>query len=48
MLGATKIALKLQLATAQRKGEILGAEWSEIDFDMRWWLANNSFYDNYV
>jgi integrase len=28
-------ALKLQLVTAQRKGEILGMEWDEIDG--RWW-----------
>jgi integrase len=35
---ATKIALKLQLVTAQRKGEILGAEWSEINLETRWWV----------
>lgn len=34
----TKIALKLQLVTAQRKGEILGAEWDEISIDTRWWI----------
>lgn len=33
----TKIALKLQLITAQRKGEILGAEWNEINADTCWW-----------
>lgn len=30
MSDTTKIGLKLQLATAQRKAEILGAEWSEV------------------
>lgn len=38
MSTATKIALKLQLVTAQRKGEILGAEWSEINLETRWWV----------
>jgi len=38
MSEATKIALKLQLVTAQRKGEILGAEWCEINFDTGWWV----------
>lgn len=33
----TKLALRLVLATAQRKGEILEAEWSEIDMQNRWW-----------
>lgn len=30
-------SLLLQLVTAQRKGEILGAEWSEIDLEAGWW-----------
>lgn len=38
MSTATKIVLKLQLVTAQRKGEILGAEWNEINFETRWWI----------
>ena len=32
-----KLALKLQLVTAQRKGEIVGAKVSEIDFDESVW-----------
>jgi integrase len=32
-----RLALKLQLATAQRKGEVIGAEWSEFDLDGRVW-----------
>ena len=42
MSAATKIALKLQLVTAQRKGEILGAEWNEIDLETRWWIIPDS------
>jgi integrase len=34
----TKLALKLQLVTAQRKGEILAAEWHEINFDGQLWI----------
>jgi integrase len=37
MSEATKLALKLQLVTAQRKGEIVNAEWDEIDFENRVW-----------
>lgn len=33
----TKLILKLQLITAQRKGEVVGAEWSEIDLNSGWW-----------
>jgi integrase len=33
----TKLALKLQLVTAQRKGEIVSAEWSEIDLINAMW-----------
>jgi integrase len=32
-----RLALKLQLATAQRKGEVIAAEWSEFDRDGRVW-----------
>jgi integrase len=32
-----RLALKLQLVTAQRKGEVIGAEWSEFDLDGRVW-----------
>jgi integrase len=37
MTELSKIALKLQLTTAQRKGEVVSAEWSEIDLKNRWW-----------
>jgi integrase len=37
MSDSTKLALKLQLATAQRKGEIIGAEWNEMDLEAGWW-----------
>ena len=37
MSESTKLALKLQLVTAQRKGEIVSLEWSEIDTTTRWW-----------
>lgn len=33
----SKLALKLQLVTAQRKGEIIAAEWSELDLQAGWW-----------
>jgi integrase len=33
----TKLALKLQLVTAQRKAEIVSAAWEEIDFTDKWW-----------
>lgn len=33
----TKLALKLQLTTAQRKGEVVSAQWSEIDLQSGWW-----------
>lgn len=35
MAPATRLALKFMLLTAQRKGEIVGAEWPEIDGN--WW-----------
>lgn len=38
MSEGTKLVLKLQLVTAQRKGEITGAEWSEIDLANGWWI----------
>ena len=34
----TNLALKLQLITAQRKGEVVGAEWIDIDFKRGWWM----------
>lgn len=30
-------ALRLILATAQRPGEVVGMEWSEVDLDAAWW-----------
>ena len=33
----TRLCLKLQLVTAQRKGEIVIAEWSEFDLTNGWW-----------
>jgi len=33
----TKLVLKLQLVLAQRKGEVIGAEWSDIDLNSSWW-----------
>ena len=38
MSEATRLALKLQLVTAQRKGEILAAEWNEINLDIKLWI----------
>jgi integrase len=37
MAEGTKLALKLQLVTAQRKAEIVSATWDEIDLTDRWW-----------
>lgn len=37
MAEGTKLALKLQLVTGQRKGEIVMADWDEIDFTDKWW-----------
>jgi integrase len=37
MAEGTKIALKLQLVTAQRKAEIVSAAWDEIDLNGKWW-----------
>lgn len=40
MSDATKLALKLQLVTAQRKGEIVSAEWCEIDLTAKVWTIS--------
>jgi len=37
MAEGTKLILKLQLVTGQRKGEIVSAAWEEIDFTDKWW-----------
>ena len=33
----SRLALKLQLVTAQRKGEIVSSEWEEFDLTNGWW-----------
>ena len=33
----SRLALKLQLVTAQRKGEIVSSEWTEFDLTDAWW-----------
>jgi integrase len=33
-----RLALKLQLVSAQRKGEVISAEWAEIDLQEKWWM----------
>jgi integrase len=37
MAEGTKLALKLQLVTGQRKAEIVTAAWEEIDLTDKWW-----------
>ena len=37
----TRLCLKFQLVTAQRKGEIIIAEWSEFDLTNGWWTVPN-------
>lgn len=37
MSKGTKLALKLQLVTGQRKAEIVTAAWNEIDLTDKWW-----------
>ena len=37
MAEGTKLALKLQLVTAQRKGEVVSAAWEEVDLVEGWW-----------
>lgn len=37
MTASIRLALKLQLVTGQRRGEILSAEWSEIDIEDKVW-----------
>jgi len=34
---ATGLALKLQLVTAQRKGEVASAKWTDFNADLSWW-----------
>jgi integrase len=37
MVKEIQLALKLQLITGQRKGEVVGAEWADIDLANKWW-----------
>jgi integrase len=37
MFELSKLALKLQLATGQRKAEIVSAEWQNFDLESEWW-----------
>jgi integrase len=37
MSAASRIALKLLLVTAQRKGEVISARWEDIDIAGAWW-----------
>jgi integrase len=37
MSQSIRLALKLMLATGQRKGEILNAQWPDIDLEAGWW-----------
>jgi integrase len=37
MTDLSRIALRFQLVTAQRKGEIVSAEWKEFDLKKGWW-----------
>ena len=37
MAEGTKLILKMQLVTGQRKGEIVSAAWEEIDLTDKWW-----------
>lgn len=37
MSESSKLVLKLQLITAQRKGEVVSAEWTEFDLTDGWW-----------
>ena len=39
MSDGTKLALRLQLVTAQRPGEVLGACWEEFDLETSWWTV---------
>jgi integrase len=38
MSGGCRFALRFQLVTGQRKGEVVSAEWSEIDLVSGWWV----------
>jgi integrase len=38
MIKEIQLALKLQIITGQRKGEIIGAEWRDLDLKKGWWV----------
>ena len=38
MIKEIQLALKLQIITGQRKGEIIGAEWSDLNLKDGWWI----------
>ena len=38
MIKKIQLALKLQIITGQRKGEIIGAEWSDLNLKDGWWI----------
>ena len=40
MIKKIQLALKLQIITGQRKGEIIGAEWSDLDLKEGWWTIH--------
>jgi integrase len=48
MSAAVKLLLKLQLATAQRKGELVGAALSEFDFDEGVWTISAARVKNRI
>jgi integrase len=33
-----RLALKLMLVTAQRKGEVISAQWTDVNLDQGWWI----------
>lgn len=37
MSAPTRVALRLLLVTAQRKGEVISARWEDIDLEAAWW-----------
>jgi integrase len=38
----TKLALRLMLVTAQRKGEVISAQWADINLDENWWVIQET------
>ena len=48
MASGTKLAIKIQLVTGQRKVEIVSAAWEEIDFTTGWWTIPASKAKNKI